>query len=150
MEHSNWRDCQAWRNSSLPMNTTSNEAAKLFDVNLSQLVAYRENDQFGGFLSSLNQMVQADPSFVMGHCLKMAAELLGTSSALSTHLKQTNESVQRLVELKTSLESELSDRELLHVKAAEMLARGDLDCAANYWEKILIQSIKNLIKFIHP
>ena len=38
MNFNNWRSCIDWKNEGLEMNTTSNEAAKLYDITLSQLI----------------------------------------------------------------------------------------------------------------
>ena len=57
MNNENWRDCDAWRQQNLSMNTTSNEACKLFDISLSQLMGYYDNQQYGG-LKELNQFFQ--------------------------------------------------------------------------------------------
>ena len=137
--HTNWRDCDAWRQQSLPMNTTSNEAAKLYDVSLSQLVGFYENKQFNGLLPSLSRMVEADYTFVLGHCLKMGVEILGTNSCLSTSSNQTYKSVKALKGIVEST-TNLTPRELLHVKAISSLARGDLNIAADHWEEILLES----------
>jgi hypothetical protein len=41
-----WRDCQAWlKDENIRMNTTSNEACKLYDCALSELVRWRELDE---------------------------------------------------------------------------------------------------------
>lgn len=152
---SNWRDCDAWRKESLPMNTSSNEAAKLFDISLSQIVGFYDDKQYGGIFSSLSKMIESDPTFVLGHCLKIGVESFGNNAALGGNLvEKTKKNILDLVDLKNRLESTLTKRETLHVNAIEKLIRGDLDKATNLWEKILLNGFKisilfwNLIKLI--
>jgi hypothetical protein len=38
MNSKNWRDCAAWRDEKLRMNTQSNEACKLYDAALHQWI----------------------------------------------------------------------------------------------------------------
>ncbi|XP_068736666.1 uncharacterized protein [Montipora capricornis] len=59
--HSNWRDVDAWRKEGLPMSTTSNEAAKMFDATISQWTAHADDPVLGGLESSVNKMLSADP-----------------------------------------------------------------------------------------
>lgn len=145
--HSNWRDCDAWRKQKLPMNTTSNEASKLYDVSLSQIAGWYENKQYGGLVSSLDQMVNSDPNFILGHCLKTGTELFGTS--ITTDFYQQN--IQTLLHKSNSLANSLTKREHLHVNAIDMLSSGDLPSAANCWEEILIDHPTDMmaIKFAH-
>jgi hypothetical protein len=63
MNFSNWRDCYEWKKEGLQMNTTSNEAAKLYDITLSQLVGWYENLQYGGVEISVKNMLKIDPNF---------------------------------------------------------------------------------------
>lgn len=147
--HSNWRDCDAWRHQNLPMNTCSNEAAKLYDVCISQLAGWYENQQFGGLASSLNQMVNADPDFILGECLKSGVELLGTNTLLNS-LEYQNK-LDSFVQKANSMNSSLTNREKLHVNAIQKLKCGDLPKALDIWEQILIEHPTDMmaIKFSH-
>jgi hypothetical protein len=136
--HSNWRDCQEWKNESLPMNTTSNEAAKLFDISLSQIVGFYEEKQYGGIFQSMSKMVEADPTFVLGHCLKIGVESFGNSAIFGSQSDKTKEKVDNLIDLKNKELSNLTKRETFHVNAIKNLTRGDLVEATNIWEKILL------------
>lgn len=104
--HSNWRDCRAWYDEKLPMNTSSNEASKFYDICLSQLAGYYENHQFGGISDSLSMMINADPNFILGHCLKNGIELLGTNFSLTSNSYQ--KSIADLVLKSESLSDELT------------------------------------------
>jgi hypothetical protein len=87
-----------------------------------------------GTLSSLNT---ADPDFIMGRCLAADLSMAGSSSYNSEANFQT---VQSITELAKSQMLNLSRRELLHVKATQMLFYGDLRAAADYLEEILIEN----------
>ena len=149
MTHENWRDCQAWRCENLPMNTSSNEACKLFDICLSQVLSFRENIQIGGLYHSLAQMVNSDEDFIIGKCLKMGLEMLGTNALLrsSTFKSQIDDLNLKAEKLKPTL----TRRELMHVKAIEYLHRGALPDAVDLWEQILIEHPTDILalKFNH-
>jgi hypothetical protein len=133
--HSNFRDCDAWRQENLPMNTTSNEAAKLYDVSLTQLVGWYENAQYNGLVNSLKKMTEVDPTFILGQCLKYDIELLGSNPMLNN--KESMKNVDDFVKKSLCVEN-LTRREIMHVKAVEQIQRGNLLQACNLWESILI------------
>ena len=110
-----WRDCDAWRHENLSMNTTSNEAAKLYDCCLTQLVKWREDQLYGGIDGTLAQMLNADPSFVMGHVLKCGTELIG--NALPSP-KSPSTSVETLLSQADIQSPNLSKREMMSVEGA--------------------------------
>lgn len=110
-----WRDCDAWRHENLSMNTTSNEAAKLYDCCLTQLVKWREDQLYGGIDGTLAQMINADPSFVMGHVLKCGTELIG--NALPSP-KSPSTSVETLLSQADIQSPNLSKREMMSVEGA--------------------------------
>lgn len=143
--HSNWRDCDAWRKENLPMSTTSNEACKLYDVSLSQLTGYYENSNFNGFAASLQSMVDADPSFILGHCLKLGAQILGSDHNLN------NKSFlqESFVLQSTASELPITRREKLHVRAVQLLQKGALVDACDFYEQILLENPTDMmaIKF---
>lgn len=134
--HSNWRDCRAWLDEKLPMNTNSNEASKFYDICLSQLAGYYENHQFGGISDSLSKMVNCDPNFILGHCLKNGIEFLGTNYAPNSNTYEM--SINDLILKTEKLSNELTLREKLHVRAIEHLAKGNLPESAKIWEDILV------------
>lgn len=146
MMHENWRDCDAWRKQNLRMNSQSNEAVKLFDVSLSQLIGYHDNLQYNGLLGSLKNMLDADPNFILGNCLKTGIELLGSNAFLNSH-----PNVQVLKEKSILLKDDLTQRELKHVEAIDQLHKGNLDLAINCWESILADNPTDIlaVKFAH-
>ena len=145
--HSNWRDCDAWRQEGLPMSTTSNEACKFYDLTLSQLVGWYEDKQYGGLTGSVSLMVNADSDFVLGLCLKNGMEILGSNANLNSanHFKN----VQDLA-VKANSVTDLTKRERMHVKAVQLLQDGKLSLATDYWEQILIEHPEDMmaIKFL--
>lgn len=147
--HSNWRDCDAWRGEKLAMNTTSNEACKLYDASLTQLMNWKEDPTVGGLMGSINKMAEADPDFIMGQCFKSGMELLGNNMLLSS--PSCDRSVRNLVEKAARMGDALSKREKLHVKAVECLMNGNPSLAVDYWEQILIEHPNDMhaIKFLH-
>ena len=144
-----WRDCLAWRNEGLSMNTTSNEASKLFDVCLSQLVGWRELDEFNGLESSLNAMFEADSNFILGHVLKHGTDLIGSSGCYTSDYCAN--SLKNLNSLSSKLSKSMNSREKLHVEAINHLLNGNLPEACEYWENILIEHPTDImaLKFAH-
>ena len=65
----NLRDCAAWRDAGLAVTTTSDEAAKLYDATLRQLVAWSDCEQLGGIIASAEKTIAADPDGILGRCL---------------------------------------------------------------------------------
>jgi hypothetical protein len=144
-----WRDCDEWRHQNLSMNTTSNEAAKLYDCTLSQCVKWREDPVYGGLEGSLNQMLAADPSFVMGHVLKCGFELIG--NALPNNNNQQSQSVEQLLALAQHQSPNLTKREMMAVESIRELSVGNADKSCDLWEKILLEHPKDMLalKFSH-
>jgi tetratricopeptide (TPR) repeat protein len=149
IQNVNFRDCDAWRKEGLQMNTTSNEACKLYDIVLSQHVGWYENEIYGGFDASINNMVNADENFVLGRVLKLGIELIGSSSYLAD--KYYFNSVNDLITLSSSKNQCLSKREQNHVEAIKHLYDGNINVACDYWERILIENPTDLmaLKFAH-
>lgn len=147
--HSNWRDCKAWQDYGTPLNTTSNEACKLFDASLTQYVGWYDDPSVGGIEHTVKNTIKADPDFVMGHVIKNGLELLGTGTC--TRLNQTlaNE-VTTMVKL-AETQTRLSDREKKHAKAVKLWSEGEMASACCVWEDILMDSPYDILalKFAH-
>ena len=45
------------------MGTTSNEAAKLYDAAITQLISWQDESQLGGLVGTLNKLIEVDPNF---------------------------------------------------------------------------------------
>ena len=149
INNENWRDCQAWKETGLKMNTTSNEACKLFDVTLSQYIGWYDNEKYGGIEGSLNSMLHADENFIMGHVLKNGIDLIGSSSYLNNPF--CYDSVKNLTKLANKLSASLTKSELCHVDAIKSLYQGNVLKACDYWETILVENPTDILalKFAH-
>ncbi|CAH3141306.1 unnamed protein product [Pocillopora meandrina] len=122
-QHTHWRDVEAWRKEGLPLSTTSNEAAKMFDASLTQVVAHLEDDSVGGLQNSITRMLQADPDFVMGHVL---------ASTCLFDIKHSDAAPLR------APKTDLTHRELLHLSAAKELEAGNVPKAQDIWDDIVM------------
>ena len=135
--HTNWRDCVGWLNHNLPMTTNSNEACKFYDISLSQLTGYYENPQYDGFISSIESMLQADPHFILGHCFKLAVNILGSDHSLNNQ-ELISENIL-VLKNKAISHSQLTRREQMHVRAVQLMHRGSLGDACDFYEQILLE-----------
>lgn len=56
----------------MPLSTSSNEAAKLYDAAITQLVGWYDDPKVNGLSGSLEKMLEADPNFSerSNKCLK--------------------------------------------------------------------------------
>lgn len=134
--HTHWRDLDAWKGEGLPLTTTSNEAAKMYDATVTQHTGWYDEPSVGGIEGSLSKMITADPDFVMGHVLSCGLDLI--SSGVGIHvdhaLKQRMETLESLAN-----KSNVSYREKLHAKAVKQWAEGSTAEACLTWEDILIE-----------
>jgi len=139
------RGCLEWRNSNLQMNTTSDQASKLYDAALSQIIKRSDDPQQDGLESTLTNMIYCDGNFVLGHVLKTGIQLIGNSNCLSL-----KDDVNDLEKLASNLASTLTKRELFHVDAVISLYQGELIDACKKWERILVDCPTDLmaIKFL--
>jgi len=146
--HRHWRDCQAWKDESLPLSTTNNEAAKQFDATLTQYVGWYDDESVGGIEGSISKMLASDPEFVMGHVLSNGLELMGTgrSPILDAEFKSD---LEKLSGMATS--AKLNPREKLHVNAVLEWSEGKQKSACNKWEEISFRHPGDMlaIKFAH-
>ncbi|TMS34889.1 hypothetical protein L596_002391 [Steinernema carpocapsae] len=143
----NLRDCQAWREEGLEMSTTSNEAAKLYDASVRQLVSWINCDQLGGLEKTLKGMTAADPDLVMGQVLSVGLNALGTGKSFSTDPEYVA-NVENMVKLAGKIGNK---REKIHATAVNYFARGEMNCACVLWERILAEHPNDLLalKFAH-
>lgn len=121
--HYHWRDVDAWRKEGLPLSTTSNEAAKMYDATLTQVIAHMDDPTLGGLEGSVSRMLQADPDFLMGHVL-----------ATNFQIRDSTDSIVSL-----SAKNNMTDREKLHVEAVKELSAGNLYKAQDIWDDIIVQ-----------
>ncbi|KAK0395185.1 hypothetical protein QR680_001160 [Steinernema hermaphroditum] len=143
----NLRDCQAWKEEGLDMSTTSNEAVKMFDASLRQLVSWMNCEQLGGIEKTLSKMTSADPDAVMGQVLTLGLNALGTGKSLY----RDEEYAKNLDSMVKNAEKTGNKREKLHALAVNHFARGEMNSACVLWERILAEHPNDLLalKFAH-
>ncbi|KAK3087550.1 hypothetical protein FSP39_007448, partial [Pinctada imbricata] len=139
---------KSWVDYGVPMSTTNDQAAKMYDGLLTQYVGWYDEDSLGGMEGTINTMIGADPNFVMGHVLKNGLEILGTGRTvrLDNELKKD---VEQMVQLGTSQST--TDRERKHVNAVKLWADGEMTEACKVWEDILVDHPLDMLalKFAH-
>ena len=143
------RDLSAWKSEGLPLTTTSNRAAKLYDAVVTQYVGWYDDPCFSGIEPSLKELIEADPNFVMGHVLSSGLDLLGTGTNIwkDESLKQSVEKMIKLVEKNVSI----TDRERKHAAAVQAWSQGHIVKALDTWEEILAVYPTDItaLKFAH-
>ena len=127
------------------------KGCKLYDAALTQYVYWHELNEYGGLEHTLSRMREADDTFVMGLCLKIGLDLIGTSTSPSTNQPYLANNMNELNKLSTRLSPSLTDREVLHIEAINELFKGNLATACDCWETILIDNPTDMqaIKFAH-
>ena len=126
-------DCQAWKDVQLPLTTTSNLAAKLFDSAVTQLITMQEDETMGGLEGTFHEMLKVDPSFIMGNALSLGLQCLSHGG----DLRMDEKFVQKIKYLeKISVNG--NKREKLHVKAVCQYSMGYCDKAVTTWQDILV------------
>uniref|UniRef100_A0A8D1UP22 Tetratricopeptide repeat protein 38 n=1 Tax=Sus scrofa TaxID=9823 RepID=A0A8D1UP22_PIG len=142
------RDCQAWKDTGLPLSTTSNEACKLFDATLTQYVKWTNDQSLGGIEGCLSKLKAADPTFAMGHAIANGLVLIGTGNSVRLD-RELDLAVAKMVEI--SKTQPLTQREQLHVAAVETFAKGNFPKACDLWEQILQDHPTDMLalKFSH-
>ncbi|KAI6242714.1 Tetratricopeptide repeat protein 38 [Aphelenchoides fujianensis] len=143
----NLRDCQAWKDAGLPLSTTSNEAARLFDGTLRQLVAWADCPQLGGLEASGAKLLAADPDCIIGRCLVLGMDALGSSRSVHNDA----DFAASLDLLVADAEARGNERERLHARAVRQFARGEMAAASALWERVLADWPTDLlaVKFAH-
>lgn len=144
----NWRDCAAWKAENLPLNTTSDQACKLFDAALSQYVGWYDDPTLNGLSGTMDSLKKADPHFTMGQVLNVGLTLIGSGDSV---LKNAQLSGDLDVLDSIASRGRLPRREQLHVDAVLAWSRGRMSRAASLWEDILIDNPTDMLalKFAH-
>lgn len=136
--HTNWRDLEAWRSEGLPLTTTCNEAAKMYDATVTQYTGWYDDSTVGGIEGSISKMIAADPTFVMGHVLSCGLDLI--SSGIGIHVNQDLKSRMDTLQSLATAASSITNREKLHVRAVQEWAEGNTAQACLTWEDILVEN----------
>ena len=74
-----YRDIKAFKDDNLPLSSTSNEAAKLFDSAITQLAFHDVDPLYGNFEETLGKLLQTDPDFIMGRVMALSLQLFAES-----------------------------------------------------------------------
>jgi len=131
-----FRGLTEWKSEGLPVTTSSNEAAKLYDAALTQYVGWYAIDSLGGLQGTLISMLKADNEFVLGLCLKLGIDFIASERSIKTD-SSFKDDLRRLEELSTK-NTNLTKRELKHVDALIKYSNGDHEKATLIWESILL------------
>jgi len=116
-----------------PTSTSNRAALDGFEKALGELNAY-----VGDPLATINNVISADPSFVLGHLLKAHILLLSTERGAEPELKRT-------VEAAEALSNAANARERGHIRAARAWLDGDYQGTPNLLEKVLIDHPRDLL-----
>uniref|UniRef100_A0A914UUI7 Tetratricopeptide repeat protein 38 n=1 Tax=Plectus sambesii TaxID=2011161 RepID=A0A914UUI7_9BILA len=137
----------AWKDSGLPVSTSSNEAAKLYDAVLRQYLSWSDCDALGGLEKSCKSLLEADPSFVLGRTLVLGLEVIGTGRSTRSDKEFANQLDELYAD---SLKSSITLREKLHARAIKQFADGLLTESCETWECILNEHPTDLLalKFV--
>lgn len=142
------RDCKGWEYEKLPMSTTNNDAAKLYDSAITQYVTWSENPTYGGIEGTVKKMLECDPGFTMGSVLSIGLDLMGTASTI----RLNNELESDVLKLESSIDTKLmNSREKLHCRAVSYFAHEEYTKACETWEQILVDFPNDILalKFAH-
>lgn len=141
----NLRDCRAWYDEGLPLTTTSNEAAKLYDCLMRQYVSW--TDCAGGIERTRNTLKETHPEFLMGQILNCGLTAVSTATSI---LNDKDFKID-CDNMKSKAIRIGNEREKLHAKAITDFAHGNLNEAARHWEVILEKYPNDLLaaKFAH-
>uniref|UniRef100_A0A914DY36 Tetratricopeptide repeat protein 38 n=1 Tax=Acrobeloides nanus TaxID=290746 RepID=A0A914DY36_9BILA len=141
------RDCIAWKNEGLELSTTNNEAAKLYDGAIRQVVSWMNCERLGGIERTIHGILEADPDMIMGRVLALGLDSLGTGKSIRLSEKFRS----KMLKLVYDADRFGNSREKKHAKAVNYFANGDMLSACVEWEKILAEHPTDLmaLKFAH-
>ncbi|XP_015795476.1 tetratricopeptide repeat protein 38 [Tetranychus urticae] len=131
-----WRGIMEWSYEGLPLSSPSNQACKMYDAALTQIVGFYDDPLLNGLEGTFNSMFDSDPDFVLGRCLQINLMILSTF-----HSPRDSAILKANIDILSSLNASskhLTPREKDHVEATLLLASGDFIAATDKWEKILL------------
>ncbi|PFX15896.1 Tetratricopeptide repeat protein 38 [Stylophora pistillata] len=130
----------AWRSEGLPLTTSSNDAAKMFDATLTQYTGWYDDSSVNGIEGSVSKMLAADPNFVMGHVISCGLDLISSGKGIYTdqELKSSMLSLEGL-----TARSNITNRETACQGSQRMGRRGlelnPRDCWSTHAEAHVIE-----------
>lgn len=118
------------------MNTSSDVAAKEYDSILTQLCGWYEDETSGGIEGATKRMLDADPTFILGHALHLELNLMGalTSPRLDLNLSNSIVHLNNLIKAKPS--KDVSEQERLHVDVVNYWSNSQLKQATLALERL--------------
>ncbi|KAJ6647271.1 Tetratricopeptide repeat protein 38 [Pseudolycoriella hygida] len=132
-----FRGVLEWLNEGIPLNTQSNEAAKLYDATITQYVGLYDDVHVNGISGSLNKMLEEDPNFIAGKALKYGLEIMSTAETTRINKQLANNVNDLVAEVASNTNASFRDRK--HVEAVFNWSRGDLIQAAQSLEDVLVE-----------
>ncbi|CAF1132628.1 unnamed protein product [Rotaria sordida] len=126
-----WRDVETLHNDGIPIDTTSNETAKLFDATLTQYVGWYNDKQLGGIKPSLSRLLASDPNCTSSRILAAA---LGMFSMPCPSALAHAQVIETLGDVATSSNPYIH----LHTQALIDWSLGYRSRATDTWETILL------------
>jgi tetratricopeptide (TPR) repeat protein len=120
----------------LAVTASSPESVRAFDEALEQLLSFT-----GDPLGTIEAGLEADPGFVLGHCLRADLLLLATDRR---YVPEAAASVARA----EALAAGATEREQWHVAAARAWADGEFQRAADHWERALLLAPRDALALV--
>jgi len=127
-----FRDLSAFSDQGLEYSTPSNTAVKMFDALLNQSIYHYSDEQLGGWTETSKKMFEADPDFAMGKIMTLGLECFAVNPAKCLEKKQ------KLIDFSNKSKGlNLTNLEIMHLKAAQLLSNEDYYGAMTTFEEIL-------------
>ncbi|KAK3741173.1 hypothetical protein QZH41_012619, partial [Actinostola sp. cb2023] len=122
----------AWKKEGFVFSTPSNEAVKLYDAAVSQIIQYYDNESLGGLEKTIHGVIEADPNYVMGYLLKSGMPVIDADIERNPELKKDYDFIMDLV-----AKGKVTEHEKKHALAFRECFHGDTAKACVLWEDIL-------------
>lgn len=134
-----YSDLNGWKNQGMLLSTPSDEAAKLLDAFIAEVVFHDSDPTYGTLENTSRQMFKADPDFVMGKTVKYCLESFGANPRKEAKLiYDINEFI------KSTENKDLNKWEKDHVKALKYISEEDWVSAIDVYDHILVQAPKDI------
>jgi len=117
----------------LAVSTRSQTALDRFDAAVDLLNGY-----YLDFIAVIDEALEEDPGFVMGHCFKAAVYATCNEAAVQPELR-------RNIEAAEALSAGANDRERAHMAAARAWMEGDLERAAALYGRIVQEHPRDIL-----
>ena len=115
------------------LTTNSTDAVALYDEAIRQFFEYRR-----AFGPLVKQVVEADPDFALGHCLRGYLFLMFATNAV-------RDKAARSLAMAEALAPAASAREQAHIRALGAWIKGDALAANDHWDAILAEYPRDIL-----